>query len=355
MLRPSSLPALAECPCFESGGSNFEGGIDRHAALNAYFNGDETFLNLLEDEDREGVLWAADYIRVHANTGEHPLIWETKGEVILDDYTIIAGTPDAVCQFDIFDLKWRHAGYEQQMAAYAAMILQALPDAKGVEIRVHLLYGCFKRAEVLKFTLESALAIIAPIAKAHQDPDKQPNPCSYCGWCAQRLTCSALNTRAQTVAAGRDDWKLETYHASEITQPDQMAKALALARRLTQWAEAVNHFAKEMAVKSGVTIPGYELKSKAGKASCADVTGAFNALHIAPEAFLQCCEVRMSTSKTNPDKRGLADVLKEKKGISRAAAIRELKSTLEPFMRTPKEVLYLKAINEEEETETTNA
>lgn len=350
-LRASSLPALKECPSFESGSTEWtESGTDRHAALRAHFEGDDTLLDLLPEDERSAVLWAADYIRVHANTTDHPMTWEQGITVILDDFSEIPGTPDAVCHTDIFDLKWRLRDYNAQMAHYAAARFQELP---GIEtIRVHLLFGCFKRAEVLTFTRESALQIVATIAeKVRNNPE--PTPCSYCGWCAKRVTCAALNERAQTVAAGREDWKLAQYHASEITSPAEMAKALQLAALLEKWAKAVRHFAKEMVLKQGITLPGYELKTEAGKSSCADVIGAFNASGLTAEEFLQCCEIRLETSKTNPAKRGLTDVLKAKKNISKAAAKRELKKALEPYMRTPREVFKLKAINDSGDEETT--
>lgn len=348
-LRASALPALAQCPSFESGSTEWtESGTDRHKALETYLKGDDSLLALLDDEEQDGIKWAAEYIRVKANMDEHPITWEKENActVILDDFSEIPGTPDAVCHIDIFDLKWRWRDYTAQMAHYAAARLQELP---GVEkVRVHLLFACFKRAEVLEFDRETALRIVSEVAaKIAENPE--PNPCDYCGWCARRVTCQALNERAQTVAAGREDWRLQQYHASEITDRAEMAKALKLARHLAKWCEAVDHFAKEMVIKQGISIPGYELRSKPGRSSCHDVLGAFHATGLDHTDFLKCCEIRLEKSKTNPDKQGLADVLKEKTGISKAAAKRELKKKLEPYLRTPKQSFYLKPVNEPDE------
>lgn len=344
MLRASSLPALEKCPCFESGATDFtESGHDRHTALHRHFEGDDSLLSLLPEEDREGVLWAAEYIRLKANMADHAIEWETPCEAILPDFTIIPGTTDAKCELDIFDMKWRATGYKSQMALYALARLGEPGLSPDAEVTVHVLYACFKRIEVLKFTYDSALEIVQKIAEAYNAPDKQPTPCDYCNWCALKVTCPALNVRAQTVAAGREDWKLEQYHASAITAPAEMAKALALARVLSKWCDAIKHFAKEMVIKQGVTIPGFELKTKPGKSSCSDIISAFNASGLTAEEFLQCCDVRMNTSKKNPNKRGLVDVFKAKKEISKAAAKRELTKMIEPFMRTPAEVQYLKS------------
>lgn len=357
MLRASSLPALSECPCFEPGTSEFQqDGTDRHKALELHFAGDDSLLEMLPDEDQDGIRWAADYIRLNAPMREYPLRWEKEnsGVAIVNGFSEVPGTADLTCgPVDIFDLKWRSANYEAQMANYALIRYQETSLSPEIPINVHLLFACFKRAEVLRFDYQTAEAIVSRIAAAYEDPGKQPNPCGYCGWCANRVTCAALNQRAQAVAAGREDWKLQQYHASAITTPEEMSKALALASLLEKWAKAVKWHAKEMVIKQGIAIPGYVLKSENGKSSCADVLGAFNASGLAAEEFLQCCEFRLETSKTNPDKRGLADVLKAKKGIPKAAAKRELKRALAPYMRTPKEILKLKAVNEpEDETST---
>lgn len=348
-LRASSLPALAQCSAFESGSTEWtESGTDRHAALHAHFAEDDTLLDLLPEDEQEGVRWAAEYIRLKAPMEEHPLMWETPAQVILDDFTEIPGRMDAYCGREVFDLKWRQRDYSAQMALYALARLQA---TNAFEVRVHILFAAFKRAEVIIFDHESASKIVEEIvAKTRTNPE--PTPCDYCGWCAKKVTCQALNDRAQAVAAGREDWKLAQYHASELANPSEMAKALVLAKHLSKWCEAVEHFAKEMWIKKGLTIPGYELRSKAGKSSCHDILSAFQASGLDHLEFLKCCEIRLETSKENPDKLGLANVLKAKLGISKAAAKRELKKKLKPYLRTPKQSFYLKAVNEPEEEET---
>ena len=349
MLRASSLPALAQCPAFESGDTAWtESGTDRHTALRNHFAGDDTMLELLDEEEQTGIRWAADYIRLKANLADHPITWEEENScnAILEDFTEIPGTPDAICGTDIFDLKWRERDYTAQMAVYALARFQEMP---GIEfIQVHLLFAALQRVQVLIFTPETTQPLVEKIVTdARANPD--PRPCDYCGWCSKRVSCPALNERAQTVAAGREDWKLEQYHASQITTPDQMAKALALASHLEKWAAGVKYHAKEMVIKQGVSIPGYELKSKAGRASCADVLGAFQSTGLPAEEFLRCCDLRMETSKENPDKKGLVDLVAARQGLPKAAAKRELKKHLEPFMRTPKAVFYLKALNSTEE------
>lgn len=351
MIRPSSLPALKECACFESGSSEFaEAGTDRHAALSAALNGDLRPMALLPDEDADGVRWALEYIKM-ISSSEFGFHLEKTIEADIQDFVTLRGTPDVGCGFDVFDLKWRDRDYSSQMAAYAWLwsVAQKLPE--GRKVRVHVLYACFKRIECLEFYPFEARRVIDPIIENALDPDRQPSPCSYCNWCSKKVVCPALNERAQAIGAGREDWKLEQYHTSEITDPNEMAKALALATHVTKWAEAVRHFAKEMATKQGVTIPGYKLRYSKGKASCSDVAGAFNASGLPVETFLACCDLRQSTSKTNPNKIGIINAYAEANGLPQAAAKRTLKTKLDPFMRTPSEIVALvpdKQTNDEE-------
>jgi hypothetical protein len=347
-IRPSNLPALSQCPCFEPSASDFaEAGTDRHAALRAHFESNDGLLELLPEEDAEGVRWAAEYIRMKAPLSDHPIGFEQPLSLILDDFSEINGTLDATCHLDLFDLKWRERDYRAQLAAYVLMRLQEL----GIDatITVHVLYAAFRRAEVFHLDATSARAIVLPILDRARDPDRQSNPCTYCSWCARQLTCPALNIRAQAVAAGREDWQLQSYHCSEITDPRQMSRALTLAKHLAKWCKAVEHHALDMVIKRGEQIPGYTLKSRAGKRSCHDLTGAFNSLGLPVETFLACCDIRFSTSKENPDKKGIEDVYSAAHGVKKAAAKRELSRKLQPFLRTPKDNPYLAPETQEEE------
>lgn len=348
--RPSSLPMLKVCPCFDGQGSkDTDEGRERHAALKDYLEDKEFLLNALDEEGREAVIWAADYIRMVAPLSDHPAKFEEKISITLPKWEQMEGTPDAVCGPEVFDLKWRPRDYDAQMAAYAWGRLQELPEVQ--EVRVHVLFGATKNKQVYTIDAETAEAIVMPIVEKANDPGRKPNPCEYCSMCANKLKCEALNIRAQTVAAGREDWKLANYHSSELTDPQEMAKALALASHLEKWTKAVKHHAREMVVKQGLAIPGWELKTKAGKSSCHDVTGAFNATGLPVEVFLKCAELRLNRSKTNPNKEGLIEAYAQEKDLPKTAAKKLLKKTLEPFMRTPPEVQYLKSLTQKEEEE----
>lgn len=358
-IRCSSLPALSQSPCFESEASDAtEAGTERHDAMRTALEGNDFLLEALEEEDQEGVRWALDYIRCHAKTALHAMQCEKPVQASIGDDKL-TGTPDVTCGPDIFDLKWRsEADYKPQMAGYA--LLRFLNRAPAAEyppeeqvITVHVLHAAFKRAQTFTFTLDEAKAIVETIFRTAYAAQNQ-TPSFWCGWCAKpkRATCPALNAMAQTVGINREDWQIATYHSSQIEKPEEMAKALRLASYLEKWAEAVKYHALQLHLKKGVTIPGYELRTKAGKSSCANVLGAFNTTGLPANDFLACCEIRMGADPKNPAKKALIPTYAKANGISKAEAKRRLKTKLQDHMRTAKETQYLKAVDAAEDQET---
>ena len=132
MLRPSSLPALQQCPRFESGLSSVAAGegTARHAALKEnleaalkeYLEVNYGLYNELEREQRDAVLWAAGCILTHAPIADYPIAFEVPVNPLGEDFKPLfpnGGTADVVCGPYIADLKWRRRDYTAQMAAYA--------------------------------------------------------------------------------------------------------------------------------------------------------------------------------------------------------------------------------------------
>jgi hypothetical protein len=341
MIRPSSLPALAQCPRFEGGSSEFaDAGTLRHKALTKLFNADPGALDGLPEEDADGVRWAVDYIKLHAPLSYYPITFETGDVAILSDFTELKGTPDVICGSHLFDLKWRPFDYLAQMAAYALMILQhSLPDPCGT-VTVHILFGESQRYERYTIDEAAALRIIEPIVTRVQDPEAKPTPCDYCSWCAKKLTCSARVAVAVKVADGYTDGaiQLSTFHPSKVATPEEMAVMVRLRDILVGWCDSVRYHADEMWLKEGQQIPGCELKESKGKRYFTDLQGALNASGLPVEKFIQCCTARFTSSKDDPNKLGLEDIYhaaNKESYASKAAAKREFKKKMEPFVARP--------------------
>lgn len=340
--RPSSLPALAQCPKFESGGSSEfeEAGTVRHHALSVMLLGNEdssfTSDDLdLDDEQMDGVKWAEEYIRLHAPTTDHPLICERKREWTGPDFSDREGTPDVTCGNHIFDLKWRKRDYDSQMADYALAIME---EGGFESVTVHILYGAFKQVEVIQFDLASASRIVLDILTKANDTKSEPIPCDYCGWCSKRLTCSALLERANAVAEHREDWGLASYHGSEILTAEEMGKALRLAKALGKWCESVEHHARELA-RNGIIAEGFKVQERKGNRFIASIMDAYSRAGIEQSDFLSACEIKFSS---------LVELHAAKEGIKKAAAEREMERRLGEVVQRKQSTVSLVSIKDKE-------
>jgi hypothetical protein len=357
MIRPSSLPMLAQCPQFESGEtSDFaNAGTERHEALNHMIRGTVRDAFELPEEDLTGVEWASEYIKLHAPMADFPLRLEQHLNPLDAEFNPVfenGGTADAICGPHLFDFKWRERNYDAQMAAYALALF-----GEHETVTVHVLFGATRRAQVYKLDEPTASALVTSTIGRAKDPNAQPTPCDYCGWCAKRLTCKPYTRAAKRVAEGYADEPLlaqvKSWHPSEMESADEIALGLTIARKLlAPWCKSMEHHARDAAMKRGLQLPGYELKEKAGKTHVADVARAHELLALPVSDFLKCCELRMNTSKKYPDRTGVIDMFAKVRELKKAPAGREVKQKLSEVITTGKPTMSLVAIggddNEEE-------
>lgn len=332
--RPSSLPGLQACPCYApdqtSDVEQKKAGTLRHEALAKYLGGDPTWDDTLEEDEAAGVEWAGEYIRCHAPMSEHPLRIEEKRTTCTDSFEEIAGTPDVTCGNVLFDLKGRNVdSYMAQMCAYALMV-----GAESVE--VHVLYATERKAQTWRVTRADAMEMVENIIARASVPNPYPTACDYCGWCANRLTCPSVVQGVNAVVAGRDDWHLDTFHSTEIDTPEQMGKALTIARRLKEWCEAVEHHAREMAIKQGQIPHGFELASRRGAREVESVAGAFGLVGLPQDDFLKACKVNF---------KDLAETFATFHGMKKAQAERQLDVKLSSVITRKPSSQFLKAIS----------
>ena len=314
----SKHPMWSVCACFDNkddvGPAAIRGTI-QHKALECLLKNVPYPLNdppLTEDE-MTAVLWAWKWIKDNTHgmtlrcevTMEYfdkpddfePLFFST-----LDVEAISKDGKSAM----IFDYKsGEDHGYDYQMASYAAMVCQKY---NLDEVNVFLLFGKLQKPHGIKFTRAKAEEMLRWVLARRADPDKKPNPCDYCGWCKHAATCPPLNEAALTVVAGREDWKLETFHASEITKPAEMSKALTMARLVKSWAEAVEHHAKELAIKKGEKIPGFKVTKRSGVRVVSNPSMAFKIADLSALEFIDlCCTVRVTDLEKKIGKKEFAE------------------------------------------------
>jgi hypothetical protein len=100
--------------------------------------------------------------------------------------------------------------------------------------------------------------------------------CLYCGLKATcpKTTAKMLPIRNSFAEADRlpvpDDLRIEA-----LSEPQQIAYALNLARMAQDWAEKVNGFALRYRLELGQEIPGYDLIERQGKRDVTDPNAAF--------------------------------------------------------------------------------
>jgi len=202
MIRHSSLPKLAECPCYESaGGSNpaTERGLKMDEAFRFALSGDATKINELPDEERGNVGWAITQVCLLAAGGE--IISDEESLKVVTPGIEHIGTEDARVPsgFVSFDLKsGQIRGYEEQVAAYAYGNMER---DFAPEWTCHLLFCDQQKIVTHKFTYDEAKAIVEKVLAEYNDPNKKPNPCQYCGWCSRKDTCQALAVAANDTLA----------------------------------------------------------------------------------------------------------------------------------------------------------
>ncbi len=286
-LSPSSFPKLDLCACYapdqESDIARKESGTLRHRRLSQLLGQGEGAAVELPPDEGGAVQWFADYIKATATAGEE-LDCERTLSLLDEEFNVITfGTPDAVAGPDLFDLKWYWGDYGAQMAAYALMHMERTGRRL---VNVHIGYGLPRKISKYTLTLEAAAEIVNRVLARVNDPDKTETPSDACGWCAKRLECPALNNLALTVVAGREDWQLENYHASQIKSPLEMAKAKRISSHLKEWCEAVDYHANKMD-REGIAIPGFKRQSKAGDRFFPDLALAHRQLGIPTEKFLK--------------------------------------------------------------------
>jgi hypothetical protein len=289
-LPPSSFPGFSACPQYVRAGGSSEAmdeGTEAHAALSSMLLGKSTVADYDGKKWEADVEWAMDIIR--EITGG---FFKTEFRLSLFDGDfdeITFGTTDVVCKSPCMVIDYKSGypakSYKEQLELYAAAWMDiALND----NCECVLIYGAARKVEKWYVSYREArdrsMQIIESVKRG--DPAK---PCEFCEWCAKRVGCEAVNAVAVKVATGYvDSFNLAEYHASAISDPAQMAKALYVAGIMDDWAKSVKHHAKELA-KGGAIIPGYGLKDGRTNREIIDIQAAYKASGMSAEQFLSCC------------------------------------------------------------------
>ena len=336
-LAPSSFPAWAQCPAFDSDPAeraDATEGTHQHSVLAALLFGNDARLAELSQDAAEAVTWAADYVRALA--GGAPVLTEQAVSFTAPDSfapggksEVFSGTADAIIVHppgnlaDLIDYKSGADGdHRPQLAGYALALFSMRTRLKT--IRAHVLYGRSRRADTWALTQADAAAVVLPILDARRDPARHvPVACDYCGFCVHRATCPALTSRVEAVARTTtpDEWEAlapAIRDPAAITDPALAAKALTVARYVQTWADAIRAKATELA-KGGATLPGWRLQERRGAREVADIEAAYSRTGIPAADFLTACKVSLPK---------LADAIAKARNLPKKQATAEVEAML---------------------------
>jgi len=219
---------------------------------------------------------------------------------IIDRLLVRGGTAYAID----WKFGWRpvdDAEVNNQGQAYALAVLARMPSVDRVVVVFvsprcnEISKGEFTRTDVPR--LETRIAAIVARRKAVFDEGRTDllnatdDLCRYCG---NRGTCPALYSKALVVAQNYSDTALEIppkFHPSTWTTPEEHSVGRRLALVLEKWVESVKSHNMTFVMEAGQSIPGFELKSKAGRREIKDILAAYAALKddLTVEEFLAAC------------------------------------------------------------------
>ena len=335
-LSPSMLDALALCPCYRS-----KKGEDSEAASRGRKMHDALGKRLvcayppqwkvgLEPDDAEEVDWAARWIETNLSREnrimEEKVCIERDFQILTWGYLDFADTSPDNCS--VVDFKTGEPrDCERQLAAYALGLMQRLGQE---QCRVVALYSRYRQVAEDFISRQGAEALVYPVLEAAKDPMSKPQPCDYCGWCANRWSCHVHHTAGSAIVQANpdwvdvSDWLPSTWRPSEITEPGDMAKLLEIhapmMKRMEQWsADVKTHALKMMETQE---VAGWRRAEEPSDRVIENLLGAFQLLGWPAEDFLLCCKAVIGKM----EKRYVKDV------DNKAEAKRELAKKLEPFL-----------------------
>lgn len=263
-LRPSNLPKLAECACYEPN-PNPGPAAERGSALDSLFRSrmigmpDQTEMFYQPTEaDLDAVEWAVVTVKALAGSNE-VITREQDCRIVIPGFesggTADALIPDKLAHADLKTGQKRN--YREQMAAYALGLME---QHFASEWTAHLLFCDQKEVVTHRFTFEEARTIVGEVVAKFRDPAKRPMPCDYCGWCAKELTCEArLAIAERAVAAAVPGFDF----AAILADTTKLGRFLAACSVLDGFRKQAETVAKER-LQVGAEIPGWKLVTRRG-------------------------------------------------------------------------------------------
>jgi hypothetical protein len=267
-IRHSSLPKLAECPCFESkpgeAGPAAARGTLLDSAMRELLAGGEMPAGVT-GEDAAAVEWAVNAVEDLA--GGAQIFSADKDCKVETPGMEHVGTADAIIpeRLLVIDLKsGKVRNYREQVAAYALGLMEEYFADRWTCV---LLFCDARQVVMHEFTYEEAKELVGGILKAVANPAKKPVLCDYCNWCAFSTSCDArmeaveqtqeIVSIVEPLTMEQREWVVE----SLLEDREGTARFLAQAKVFDAFRERVEERVKEILTEDAEALPGWKLRA----------------------------------------------------------------------------------------------
>jgi len=290
---PSMLEHLEVCPGYEKESGDNIFSLEGEMMHKACETGK---LDKLDPEQLGCVQKCLDYI-FNLTSADRKLFMDKK-EVRLDVEGMTWGTADRLIvhqdgSASLVDFKFGRnpvddAETNLQGWCYALGTFYKFPKIKTLV--VHFLLPRRDEISTAEFARNSELATqirlrIKTVIARRKEYEARPSDdmlnarIANCLYCGAKAKCQKLHSIAFKIAQKYDETFdiPEEVHSSQIQDPNEMAKAKAIANVMDRWAGSVSEHALQM-VLSGTEIPGWELKTRMGRLRIQDAAAAFTAV-----------------------------------------------------------------------------
>ncbi len=315
-LRPSLLPKLAVCACYEpnpDAGPQAARGTKLDEIFRRRIHGDRSDDGSTLTEDLSAVDWAIHTLKAIAG-GRRIVTADADCKIATQGMTgtVDAWVPELGLSADLKTGQIRN--YREQMAAYALGFMEAHFLS---EWTTHLLFCDQRQLITLRFSYQEAWEIVAAVIAGYNQPEKEPTPCDYCSWCFKAESCPArLQLAASALKQSDPEFNFELLLADNA----QLGQFLTACATLDDFRERAEAVAKERLL-AGTLIPGWKVSSrKAPEFVVPDAVGryidrlGFGAVlgaygNMSASKFRQLWEEKMPSEKPFPE-----DLIQQGKG-----------------------------------------
>ncbi len=279
LLRPSSLPKLAECRAYE-GKPGTSPAAERGTRLDRIIRDiwsragkASELLAGLPAEDADAIDWALNTME-HLAEGATIETREAELAAACPVEGIRPGTMDALCVERSFLVDFKTGqirNYREQMAAYALACMDAYFADSWT---AHLLFVDQQVVITHDFTEAEARAIVEQV----RDMPVAETPCEYCKWCARFGTCPKLRAGlAEVVELGTTAPKMTPHDKAgkilppnllDIANDDARAHAFLAAFAVAEdYVDIVRGIVRERVKAQGGKNDYFTLTQRRGKRS----------------------------------------------------------------------------------------